>query len=261
MKSVANAWAMAASLACLGAYAHASPSPLRDFIDTCTHPASARSEITDELLSRGWQLLDANYPTWVPNLLADGHLLWYLDLHPGNERLNILGVNKETAALPEMTENMESMIAAAAAGRSGILLSQGPSKAVVFVHWRDTDSVQPGTTCYLYGNDPVELDPLFAAFDQTIHVHLRRETGPTRIYGAFFSGEPPAAEPTGTLKLAIDSGLLPSRPISDPPIGAGNSRISLHVYDDEQFIELYDRPPHASFFLSAHTESSNEVPQ
>lgn len=212
-------------------------------------------------MSRGWQPLDHSYPSWTPQLLADGHLLWFLDLHPGNERLNVLGVDKETAALPDMDSKMSEMIAAAAAGRSGILVSQDSSNAVIFVHWNDTDGPQPGTTCYMYGDDADALAPLFDAFDQTIHDHFLRETGPTRIYSAFFSGEPPAPEPTGILKLAVDTGLLPSRPIFDPPIGAGPSRMGIHVYDTEQFIEQYGRPPYASYFISAHTEPAEEVPQ
>lgn len=261
MKSLAKAWATAAVLGCLGASTHASPSPLRDFIDTCTHPVSSRSEITDDYIQRGWRLLAADYPDWVPNLLADGHLLWYLDLHPGNERLNILGVDKETAALPNMAQHMEAMIAAVAEGKSDILLSEGPSNAVVFVHWRNRESPQPGTTCYLYGDELTELDPLFDAFDQTIHDHLRREVGPTRVYSAFFRGDPPPERPEGLLRLAIAVGLLPSKPVSDPPIGAGPSSLSLHTYDQVVFSERYARSPKATYFLSASTSTSSEATQ
>lgn len=261
MKPLANAWVVVFVLNCLGAPVYASPSPLRDFIDTCTHPFASRAEISDEYLQRGWQRLDADYPSWVPNLLADGHLLRYLDAPPGNDKLNILNVDTESAALPDMSLHMAAMIDAVAEGKSDILLSQDQSNAVVFVHWHGTDSPRPGTTCYLYGDDLAELDPLFSAFDQTIHNHLRRETGPTRVYGAFPKGHPPPERPTGILRLAIAIGLLPAKPISDPPIGAGPSSLSLHTYDRASFVERYDRSPNAAYSLYANTSTSSEANQ
>jgi len=253
--------ALASTIGCNASLLEASPVPVHDIIDLCSHAVGDREYVAAHMVTRGWMEFNDAFPEWIPNMLADGQLLQFFTQPPGNERANGLGVDKQTGTIPDMAIPMQLTLKNVRENKYDVLWNSGDTNTLLFIFDPAEVGVERGLMCRLYGDGSPEIEFILEAFAQApdyVH-HTQIEQGPVELYRTWFRGMPPHEPLGGALGVLVDLGILVDRPIIEVQLGAGPSHFRLFVANNSDFRHRFGRETNASFVITITREPPSEA--